>query len=45
MGFLNQNTSFKFEVLIHEDASTDNSAKIIREYEKRYPDIKTNLSG
>lgn len=38
-GFINQKTNFKFEVLIHDDASTDNSATIIREYEKRYPDI------
>ena len=38
-GFLMQKTSFRFEVLIHEDASTDNTAKIIREYEKKYPYI------
>lgn len=38
-GFVNQKTNFKFEVLIHDDASTDNSADIIREYEIKYPDI------
>ena len=38
-GFLKQKTNFKFEILIHDDASTDNSTEIIREYEKRYPDI------
>jgi glycosyltransferase involved in cell wall biosynthesis len=38
-GFLNQKTSFNFEVLIHDDASTDNTAKIIREYEGKYPDV------
>lgn len=38
-GFLMQKTNFKFEVLIHDDASTDNTASIIREYEKEYPDI------
>ena len=38
-GFVMQNTNFKFEVLIHDDASTDGSADIIREYEKKYPDI------
>ena len=38
-GFVNQKTNFKFEVLIHDDASTDNSADIIREYETKYPDI------
>ncbi len=38
-GFLMQKTSFKYEILIHDDASTDNTATIIREYEKEYPDI------
>lgn len=38
-GFLIQKTNFIFEVLIHDDASTDNTAKIIREYEKKYPNI------
>lgn len=38
-GFVMQKTNFKFEVLIHDDASTDASADIIREYEKKYPDI------
>ena len=38
-GFVMQRTSFPFEVLIHDDASTDHSADIIREYEARYPDL------
>ena len=38
-GFLIQETDFPFEVLIHDDASTDRTADIIREYEKRYPHI------
>lgn len=38
-GFVNQKTNFNFEVLIHDDASTDGTADIIREYEKKYPDI------
>jgi glycosyltransferase involved in cell wall biosynthesis len=38
-GFLIQKTNFPFEVLINDDASTDNTANIIREYEKKYPDI------
>lgn len=38
-GFVMQKTNFKFEVLIHDDASTDSTADIIREYEKKYPDI------
>jgi len=38
-GFLIQKTTFPVEILIHDDASTDNTASIIREYEKKYPDI------
>lgn len=38
-GFLMQKTNFKYEIIIHDDASTDNTANIIREYEKKYPDI------
>ena len=34
-----QETDFKYEILIHDDASTDSSADIIREYEAKYPDI------
>ena len=37
--FLMQNTEFRYEILIHDDASTDRTADIIREYEKKYPDI------
>ena len=38
-GFLMQKTDFTFEVLIHDDASTDKTANIIRKYEKKYPGI------
>lgn len=38
-GFIMQKTNFKFEVLVHDDASTDGTADIIREYEEKYPDI------
>lgn len=38
-GFVSQKTNFSFEVLVHDDASTDNSAEIIREYAARYPDV------
>lgn len=38
-GIVMQKTTFPFEVIIHDDASTDGSAAIIREYEERYPDI------
>lgn len=37
--FLMQNVNFKYEILIHDDASTDKTADIIREYEKKYPGI------
>lgn len=36
-GFLIQETDFPFEILIHDDASTDRTANIIREYEAKYP--------
>lgn len=38
-GFLMQKTEFKYEVLVHDDASTDKTPDIIKEYEKKYPDI------
>jgi len=38
-GFVLQKTDFAFEVLIYDDASTDETANIIREYEKKHPDI------
>lgn len=38
-GFLAQQTTFRFAVVVHDDASTDKTADIIREYAERYPDI------
>ena len=38
-GFVMQETDFPFEILVHDDASTDRSADIIREYEAKYPDL------
>lgn len=38
-GFLMQKTSFEFEILIHDDASTDGTIEIIQEYQRKYPDI------
>lgn len=38
-GFANQKTNFRYEVFVHDDASTDNTANIIREYEQKYPEI------
>lgn len=34
-----QKTDFPFELIIHDDASTDGTADIIREYAEKYPDI------
>lgn len=38
-GFIMQKTNFAFEVLVHDDASTDGSTNIIREYTAKYPHI------
>ena len=38
-GFVNQKTNFKFEVIIHDDASTDKTAEIIKQYQEKYPHI------
>ena len=37
-GFLKQNCNFKYEIFVHDDASTDNTASIIQKYEKKYPE-------
>lgn len=38
-GFLSQKTSYSFEILVCDDASTDDTPLILREYEKKYPSI------
>ena len=38
-GFVMQKTTFPFEAVVHDDASTDGSAAVIREYAEKYPDI------
>lgn len=38
-GFVRQKTNFRFEAIVHDDASTDKTADIIRAYAAKYPDI------
>lgn len=38
-GFVMQKTNFRFEAIVHDDASTDGSAAIIKEYAEKYPDL------
>jgi glycosyltransferase involved in cell wall biosynthesis len=38
-GFLMQQCTFPFEILIHDDASTDETPNIIREYAAKFPEI------
>lgn len=38
-GFVMQKTNFRFEAIVHDDASTDGTATVIREYAEKYPDI------
>ena len=38
-GFVRQKTTFDFEILVMDDASTDQTASIIRTYEKKYPNL------
>jgi len=37
--FLSQITTFSFEILIHDDASTDTSPQIIQKYQQKYPNL------
>lgn len=38
-GFVMQKTTFPFVAIVHDDASTDSTADIVREYVQKYPDI------
>lgn len=38
-GFVMQKTTFPFIAIIHDDASTDGTSDILKEYSERYPDI------
>ena len=38
-GFISQQTNFRFEAIVHDDASKDGSVSIIREYAEKYQDV------
>ncbi|MDX9929670.1 MAG: glycosyltransferase [Bacteroidales bacterium] len=38
-GFLNQKTDFPVEIIIHDDASEDDTQRIINQYYKKYPEL------
>ncbi len=38
-GVLSQQTDFSFEYIVHDDASTDGTAEIVREYAEKYPNV------
>lgn len=38
-GFVMQQTTFPYEIIVHDDASTDYSAEIIREYADKFPGL------
>ena len=38
-GFVIQNVDFPYEVWVHDDASNDGTAEIVKEYSEKYPDI------
>ena len=38
-GFVNQKANFKYEILVHDDASSDGTAEIIKRYCEKYPEL------
>jgi glycosyltransferase involved in cell wall biosynthesis len=37
--FVMQKTNFNYEIVVHDDASSDNTPNIIKEYELKYPNL------
>ncbi len=42
-GFVMQQTNFPIEIIVHDDASTDSTATIVKEYEEKYPHLFNNV--
>lgn len=42
-GFLIQETDFPFEIIVHDDASADETQRIIEQYQQRYPNLITTV--
>lgn len=38
-GFINQKTNYNFEVIVFDDASTDGTSEIVRDYAKKHPNL------
>ncbi len=38
-GFVEQRTTFRYEVILFDDASTDGTSDVVRQYANKYPDI------
>lgn len=39
LGFVSQKTDFRFEIIIHEDVSTDGTKAVIQKYADMYPEL------
>lgn len=39
VSFLKQETTYSFEIIIHDDASTDNTRDVIEHYKEKYPNL------
>jgi len=37
--FIMQQVNFKYEIVVHDDASTDNTARLIKNYENKFPEL------